>query len=90
MDVKKAELATAVAAAQQGSSSPPEAAPADDTLADKVSAMERKASSLAEQLHYKVGMILHVTAASLLLTMGYLALCHEQHELRHGLCKPLV
>lgn len=57
MDVKKAELATAVAAAQQGSSSPPEAAPADDTLADKVSAMERKASSLAEQLHYKVGMV---------------------------------
>lgn len=57
MDVKKAELATAVAAAQQGSSSPPEAAPADDTLADKVSAMESKASSLAEQLHYKVCMV---------------------------------
>ena len=54
MEVKKAELATAVAAAQQGSSSPPEAVPADDTLADKVAAMERKASSLAEQLHYKV------------------------------------
>ena len=52
--MKKAELAAAVAAAQQGNSSPPEAAPADDTLADKVSAMERKASSLAEQLHCKV------------------------------------
>lgn len=54
MEVKKAELTAAVAAAQQGNSSPPEAAPADDNLADKVSAMERKASSLAEQLHRKV------------------------------------
>lgn len=51
--MKKAELAAAVAAARH-SSSPPEAHPAEDSLADKVSAMERRASSLAEQLHYKV------------------------------------
>ena len=53
MEVKKAELAAAVAAAHD-SSSPPEASPVEDSLADKVSALERKASTLAEQLHYKV------------------------------------
>lgn len=53
LEVKKAELAAAVAAAQH-SSSPPETSPLDDSLADKVSAMEKRARSLAEQLHYKV------------------------------------
>lgn len=62
--MKKAELAAAVAAAHH-TSSPPEASPIEDSLADKVSAMEKRASSLAEQLHYKVCTIgTHASTAS--------------------------
>lgn len=53
LEVKKAELSQAMAAARQ-SSPPPEAAPAEDRLAEKVSMMEQKAKSLAQQLHGKV------------------------------------
>ncbi len=53
LEVKKAELSQAMAAARQ-SSLPPEAAPAEDRLAVKVSIMEQKAKSLAQQLHGKV------------------------------------
>jgi hypothetical protein len=53
LEVKKAELSQAMAAARQ-SSLPPEAAPAEDRLAEKVSIMEQKAKSLAQQLHGKV------------------------------------
>ncbi|DBA71038.1 TPA: hypothetical protein ACH3X2_011465 [Trebouxia sp. C0005] len=53
LEVKKAEVSQAMAAARQ-SSPPPEAAPAEDRLAEKVSMMEQKAKSLAQQLHGKV------------------------------------
>lgn len=53
LEVKKTELSQAMAAARQ-SSPPPEAAPAEDRLAEKVSMMEQKAKSLAQQLHGKV------------------------------------
>lgn len=82
MEVKKAELAAAAAAAQHGSSSPPEAAPSDDTLADKVSVMERKASSLAEQLHCKVCRASQVTAVLLLLMVSDAGLCSDGNSLR--------
>lgn len=53
LEVKKAELSQAMEAARQ-SSPAPEAAPAEDRLAEKVSIMEQKAKSLAQQLHGKV------------------------------------
>ena len=53
LELKKAELSQALAAARQ-TSPPPEAAPADDPLTEKVSVMEQKAKSLAQQLHGKV------------------------------------
>ncbi|DBB00143.1 TPA: hypothetical protein ACH3X1_013988 [Trebouxia sp. C0004] len=53
LEVKKAELSQAIAAARQ-SSPPPETAPAEDRLAEKVSMMEHKAKCLAQQLHGKV------------------------------------
>jgi len=53
LEVKKAELSQAIAAARQNSP-PPEAAPAEDRLAEKVTEMEEKAKTLAQQLHSKV------------------------------------
>ena len=53
LEVKRAELAVAKAAARQ-SSPPAEAPPAEEGLADKVAGMEQKARNLAEQLHGKV------------------------------------
>lgn len=53
LEVKKAELSQAVAAARHASPQP-EASPAEDLLAEKVSVMEQKAEALAAQLHGKV------------------------------------
>ena len=67
LEVKRAELAMAKAAARQNSP-PAEPAPAEDTLADKVAVMEQKARSLAEQLHSKVwfdnGSCMHLVSPS--------------------------